>query len=122
MINLGMILQTYSGLKDGSVKLVFETLEAGIIKDQLTELLTLQGKYLQIAIIEQEQEIEEKQIPVLPEPTIALPKPKSNSQMIRDHLYILWEKKKPGMSFDSYYDKYAKYQRDSLQKEIDKYD
>ena len=122
MINLGMILASFSSLKDKSMKLVFETQEPIAYEgDTLEQLLKMQGDFVQVAIIKQEQPIQESEIPKI---EVSMPKKeiKSNSQHLRSILYVLWEKAKPDVTFDIYYDKYMKLRIAAVKKEVDKYE
>jgi len=122
MINTGMILESYKSLKDKSIKLIFETQEVNeFTKDIISEIITLQGKFLQVAIIDREQPIEANEIPQIPLNS-SVTAPKSGSKQVRDRLYILWSKTGKTGIFEDYYKKYINFQLDKIQKEIDKND
>jgi len=121
MINIGMILDSYKGNKDKSVRLSFGTQEAvGANKELIAEIISLQGKYLQVAIIERDEPLKEEEIPDIKISTHKAKK--SLSKQLRDRLYVLWDKspKKAGMvSYDTFYERYMMMRLDKIQEQID---
>ncbi len=103
------------------MKLTFETLEVSDHnKETISQIITLQNKYLQVAIIERDEPLKESEVPEI---KMSSNKPqKSLSKQLRDRLYVLWDKTNKSDDFDVYYKKYIDLRLTAIQKEIDKHD
>ncbi len=121
MLNIGMTLESFKSLKDKSMKLVFETLEVSDHnKEVISQIITLQNKYLQVAIIERDEPLKESEVPEI---KMNSKKPqKSLSQQLRARLYIYWDKsskKSQHASFETYYEAYMNIKLGKIQEMID---
>jgi len=120
MLNIGMLLKKYESLDDRSVKLIFLSQDVDVDGDAIHKIMKMQGKYLQVAIIERDEPLKESEVPAI---KMSSKKPqKSLSKQLRDRLYILWDKmpqKRPVVPFEAYYDGYMKMRLDKIQEMID---
>ena len=63
MINIGMLLKKYESLDDRSVKLIFLSQDVDVDGDAISQIMRMQGKYLQVAIIERDEPLKESEVP-----------------------------------------------------------
>jgi hypothetical protein len=125
MIQTPVILDSHRSLKDGSIKLIFETQDITLNQDTITQILGSLGKYGYLAFQPGEnpvsdavfRAVEAPQREKTPEKVLGHQKP---SKRLRSAIYVLWEKKGKTVSFDDYYAEVLEFFRKKILSEIER--
>lgn len=110
MIQTPVILEGYRSLKDGSLKLTFETQDVTLNEGDITQLLGSVGQYGMLGFKVGENRIQEGEISDI-QPVLSLPNPKqvskdkSPSKELRSALYVYYEKTGIEGDFDTFYER-----------------
>lgn len=97
-----MTLDSFKSLKNGCLKLVFETQDVKSDDGTIPAILAYIDKSVQVFIITSTEKIKEEDIPILDAPVKK--DVKSKSKLLRDRLYVFWTKSGEP-NFEIFYDK-----------------
>ena len=122
MIQTQVILDSYRSLKDGSLKITFETQDGQLNREAISELMDCAGQFGVLAF-----QRGQKPIPDLPvEAPQTLSKPLSNKEgkslsgKLRSALYVYFTKSKKSGDFDGFYEAQMEKWRREVLAAIDK--
>ena len=114
-VGLDVIISSISTLVDGSVKVTCVSRELSDADAAALFGLRRKEAYAVFAL----DPIQESDLADMEPDPFKVPKKKSNSQNVRNHLYILWGLVESGKTWDQYYDDYASRQCEGIRERID---